>query len=558
MNKDNHIFLTATGLFLGAFLLAWYFINEGLFHVDSVILARAVEESYRTGHLHAAVSGRYGIVLINAILYWPFYLRGQNADFLTRFSSVFFYALSIPAFFIFINDLFKNRVQAFFAAVLLALTPFYLVPNTFGKEHGMSMFFFLCSMVLINRGGDEKRPATVLLAGLCYMAALSVRESMLFMLPFYFWLYFKPAVAFRPLRVYAQKERLNAGLLAFLVLPLVIIFSLMMTAYLGAIMQRSLTGDELSVPHFFGIFSKILWSALMDLKASFPLGFFCLGTMGILVLGVERRYFLLLFFLAWACVILVYGNFDGYVPRHLDMVIIGVHAFVSYFLAWLYRRFRVPATGIFALLITMQLIYVYPMLEFRRHYDGPLRLAAFVKTITPSNAVIITVDEAPFIQYYGHRKTIGYPIGHWERLESVFDEITDLMSRNVPVYLILPPQGYLQGGTILKSQFAQVSSQGQAILNEFIAKGLVGDVSSTQVSFQLNNELKEKDMRRIAKGDFDKIWAMLQEAGTQSQRKISRRFKISKAGEVLFEDYHCPELGLKLFMKPVYQFKAFK
>jgi len=78
-------------------------LNEGLFHVDSVILARAVEESYRTGHLHAAVSGRYGIVLINAILYWPFYLRGQNADFLTRFSSVFFYALSIPAFFIFIN-----------------------------------------------------------------------------------------------------------------------------------------------------------------------------------------------------------------------------------------------------------------------------------------------------------------------------------------------------------------------------------------------------------------------------------------------------------------------
>ena len=556
MNKDHHIGGIALGLFLGAFLFAFYFMNEGLFHVDSVMLARAVEDSYRTRCLHPAVSGRYGIVIINAILYLPFYVIGQNADFLTRFSSVFFYALSIPAFFIFINALFKDRIQGFVAAVLLALTPFYLIPNTFGKEHGMSMFFFLCSLVLVNRSAEEKRPGGVLLAGLCFMIALSVRESLLFMLPFYFWVYFKPVIVMRGWGIEIQQERLNGRMLAFLFLPLAIIFSLMLLTYLGVVMQRSLSGDELSVPHFFGCFSKIFWSAGLDLKASFPSSYFCLGLLGILVVGLERHFFLLVFFLVWGGVILIYGNFDGYVPRHLDMFILAAHAFVSFFLAWLYRRFRVAAFGIFALLITMQLIFMYPMLEFRRHYDGALRLAAFVKTITPPNAVLITVDEAPFIEYYAKRKTISYPVDHWERLDGVLSDIKDLLKRNIPVYLILAPQGYLQGGTILKSAFAQTSLRGDLILRQLIEKGVVSDISATRVSFQLSNDLKENAIRGIAQGDFGKIWVMLQNACRQSQRKISRLFKVSLAGEILYEDYHCPELGLELFMKPVYQLKA--
>ena len=142
MDKNGNTSLTGTALFLSAFFFGLYFINEGLFHYDSVILAKAVEDVYRTGHLQPAVGGRYGIVIINSILYFPFYCLGQNADLMTRLSSVLFYALSIPSFFIFIKDLFEDHIQGFFAAILLAVTPFYLVPNTYGKEHGMSMFFF--------------------------------------------------------------------------------------------------------------------------------------------------------------------------------------------------------------------------------------------------------------------------------------------------------------------------------------------------------------------------------------------------------------------------------
>ncbi len=553
MDKDNNVFWAGIALFLGSFFFCLFFINEGLFHVDSVVLAKAVEEVYKTGHLHPAVSGRYGIVIINSILYFPFYLLGQNADFSTRLSSVLFYSLSISAFFIFINVLFKDRIQGLFAAVLLALTPFYLIPNTYGKEHGMSMFFFLCSMVLVDRGVEGKRPLALVSASLCFMVALSVRESVLFMIPFYFWLYFRPAIAFKPFRINIQKERLNGRLLFSFLLPAVILFSFMMTVYLGPLIQKSINGDDFSVPHFCGFFSTKLPHAFMDIRYSFPDCFLFFGTLGAVILWKDRRYFLLFFSMLWACLIFLYGNFDGYAARYLDMVILAAHAVVSYFLAWLYRQFRALTIIIFASFLTIQFIHIYPLLEFRHHYDGTLRLASFIRTITPGNAVILTVDEGPFIEYYAKRATICYPIGHWEKLDSFIHEIERLMDRQIPVYVIPTSPHYLSGGIVTKSKFFEVGSNGSNILSQLIKEGILKDVSSTEVSFQLTNELKRNAIRKIAKGDFDKIWSILQQSYSQSNRKIVDRFKFSKAGDIFFEDYHHPELNMDVYMMPIFK-----
>ena len=552
MSKDNKVFLIGSLLFGGSFLFSLFFINEGLFHADSVVLARAVEGVYRTGHLQSATSGRYGVVIINSILYLPFYLLGQNADYLTRFSSVLFYSLSIPVFFIFINDLFKDRIQGFFAAILLAVTPFYLFPNTYGKEHGMSMFFFLCSMVLVNKGQEEKRPITLAWASACFMVALSIRESMLFMLPFYCWLYFRPVIAFGPLRLDVPKEKVNGRCLSFLFLPLVILFGFLMFFYLGTVIQNSLSTDESSVPHFCGFFSKTLMRACMDVGHSFPWYFLFFGILGAGIIWQSRRYFLLFFFLGWACLIFIYGNLDGYVLRHLDTVVLAGHAFVSCFLARIYRQFRFWASIIFVFLIASQLMNLYPMLEFRRHYDGPLRLAFFVRTNTPPNAVFLTEDEGPFIEYYGKRKTISYPVGHWEESRRVFQEIDHLIDRHIPVYVI--PSAYvLYGGVISKDKFFEMGPQGRDILAQLIQTKVLRDVSSTQVSFQLNNDLKTKAIRKISKGDFGKISTIFEQAEGQFDRDLLDRFKVSLIGEVLFEDYHRAELNLDLYVKLIYK-----
>ena len=94
-------------LFLLNFITGMLFINEGLFHHDSVRLAQAVEKTYKTGRLQPAVRGRYGLVVVNSLIYLPFFLLGQNADFATRFSSILFHSLSIVALFLLIKELFK-------------------------------------------------------------------------------------------------------------------------------------------------------------------------------------------------------------------------------------------------------------------------------------------------------------------------------------------------------------------------------------------------------------------------------------------------------------------
>ncbi|MBF0570879.1 MAG: hypothetical protein HQL12_03305 [Candidatus Omnitrophica bacterium] len=282
-------------------------------------------------------------------------------------------------------------------------------------------------------------------------------------------------------------------------------------------------------------------------------GVFCsLVVLGAVLVWKDRRYFLLLFFLGLACLVFVYGNFDGYAARHLDMPVLALHAFVSYSLAWLYRQFRVSAIFIFVLLITIQLLHIYPMLEFRRHYDGTLRLGTFVKSISPENAVFLTGDEAPFIEYYGKRKTMGYPIGHWGKLDGVFDEIERLMNRHIPVYVI-PTWYELDGGTVAKSKFFEVGLNGGAILNRLIQKGVVEDISSTEVSFQLSNDLKINAIREIAKGDCKKILGIFTRAGGQFDSKLRQRFNVLLAGDILYEDFHHPELSMRPYMLHVFK-----
>lgn len=53
---------------------------------------------------------------------------------------------------------------------------------------------------------------------------------------------------------------------------------------------------------------------------------------------------------------------------------------------------------------------IYPLLEYRKDYNGLKELGLFLKEHTEEDAIIITNEDARFIEYYGHRKTISPPI----------------------------------------------------------------------------------------------------------------------------------------------------
>ena len=204
-------------------------------------------------------------------------------------------------------------------------------------------------------------------------------------------------------------------------------------------------------------------------------------------------------------------------------------------------------------MITIQLICVYPVLEFRRHYDGSLRLGSFIRSTTLPNAVFISVDQRPFIEYYAHRKTICYPIGHWDRLGVFLHEVDSLLDKNVPVYVIPTAPIYLSGGIVPKSDFFELGPNGGSILSRLIDKGVLKEISPKEVSFELNNELKIKTIRDVAKEDSDRLEAIFSKTSDRMKGEIQERYSVQTAGRVLFEDYHHAELKLDLFMVPIYK-----
>ncbi len=268
MAQDKGLRSAVIFLFLLNFLIGLVFINEGLFHHDSVILAQAVEKTFHTGILQPAVRGRYGSVITSFLVSLPFLIFGLYSDSVINLSSILFHSLSIAVLFLFVRELFNDNRQAFYCALLFSFTPFYSIPNTYGKEHGASMFFLILAFLLLYRGVNKKSSFFVALSTLIFVFTITIRESILIALPLFLLLFFRPKIAIRPLtpakggllqnshynfflrlirwirfpnanfglKIVFHQDSLDAKLLISFILPLIAASSFILFAYLeGAI-----------------------------------------------------------------------------------------------------------------------------------------------------------------------------------------------------------------------------------------------------------------------------------------------------------------------------------
>jgi hypothetical protein len=426
------------------------FINEGLFHCDSVALARAVEVTYQTGQLQPAVAGRYGAVIINSILYFPFFLLGDNADFLTRFSSILFHSLSIVALYLFIVEFLGDRVVALFGALLFSATPLYFMPNTYGKEHGMAMFFFLFSFYSLLRGCRKNSLFWVSLASVFMGISISVRESILVMVPMFVLLAFSPAITTRPFAITIPKEKRELKWLSALFLPLCCVLGTLFFTYLGDLCHRTLFVRDVSVAFYWGLLSPALYHAMYDLENT--LGVFGVGcfVMGMTVLFSKENLFKVLFLFIWCMFILFYGNNRCYTPRYLDMIMVPLWIAVAYGIVWVYRLRSAVGIFLLSLFLTGMILFMYPMLVFRHHYNGEKRFAAYVQGVTESNAIILGADDNSFIEYYAKRKTLGIPVNDFNSMDAFLDEVSVYVRQGVPVYLMGSLRMYDEQGIFWK------------------------------------------------------------------------------------------------------------
>lgn len=432
--RQTVIFL-ALALFLLNFITALAFINEGLFHCDSVMLAQATEKTYATGRLHPELNGRYGAVIVNSLLYLPFFLAGQNADFATRFSSVLFHSLSIVALFLFVRQILGSLRVAFFSALLFSFTPFYFVPNTYGKEHGAAMFFLLFSFYLLLCGLNKKSLALLSLAGASFVFSVSIRESMLTTIPLFILLYLSPEVSIRPARIIILPDGLKLKSILSSALPLLLGLSLLYFTYLKGVIYRTLFIKDTATVFFLGLFSHIFKSVLFDLFSSMHPAVIIFSIFGAVKMLYDKKIFPALFFLFCFLSIFYFGNTSCYAARHLDLIAIPVFVFAAYLLSDVYLKYKWMVFLVLLSFVLSMFIFIYPLLYIRHQYSGEKQFALYVNAKTGNNAIIIAMDYAPFIEYYARRKAIGYPIADKVQIDNFISKINGYLKQGIPVYL---------------------------------------------------------------------------------------------------------------------------
>ncbi|NTV29313.1 MAG: hypothetical protein HGA80_04450 [Candidatus Omnitrophica bacterium] len=446
-------------LFLLNLTVGLLFINEGLFHMDSVALAMAVEKTFQTGILQPAVHGRYLAVMINAILYLPSYLLGQNADFTVRFSGVLFHALSIAAFFYFIRRIFQDNLTALLGALLLSFTPLYFIPNTYGKEHGIGLFFLLFSFILLDRAIKNRSTVQIALAALVNTCALACRESLVWTIPlFYLFTIYQLAVdKLRPTNTKSHAPKLLAT------------FFLTHWTGLGIILY-SFLGSVIQVEYTKGMLHPICNAAVSDLITSLPIILLALPVPGAIKMFRDGRKFYFSFFLLWLMLIFIYGNNIWYTPRHLDAILVPLYIFAAYALSDLYRKSKFIAGTIALTCIAGMFMYMYPMLAFRHEYNGEKRLAEYVRLRTELDAVIITEDQFPFIQYYGKRPTEWLPINGSPAAEELFvQHVNGYLLAGRPIYYTDSPylKGYEAASLFSISKHFKINAVGGILIEDY-------------------------------------------------------------------------------------------
>lgn len=183
----------------------------------------------------------------------------------------------------------------------------------------------------------------------------------------------------------------------------------------------------------------------------------------------KKDLFLWLFFFIWLMLIFYFGNINSYVARYLDLPIIAVYVFAGYALSELYKTYKIAALSITIYCVLCMFIFMLPMLEFRHRYNGAKQFALYVKEKTKDNAIVIAMDDGPFIEYYGHRRTLGHPIGDTLKINNLVGDINKYLKKEVPVYLIESGLAYDPGMLFKNALFGNfnVSIVGEKLTEDY-------------------------------------------------------------------------------------------
>ncbi len=399
--------LVATALFVPTLAFMLWFRNEGIFHLDAIFLAQAVEDIYTGNGWNA--HWRFAAVLANALVYFPFWLAGESAERATVLASVLFHAVSVPMTFFFVTRLSGSRVHGALSAGLLAFAPVCTISNSFGKEYGLAMLLVVTALWLAVVAHDTGSAWRAALSALLFALSYTVWEGLLAATPIYLVALLMPRASRLRLPAPPRLRRLLAGATVGYAIGLAGGLATSLLAMLRVYAVAS------HMTAFTGLGAASLLAAVSDLLRFLGRLTLVAAALGTVLAWHDRhsRRVLPIGVLLIAT-IAFYGSLSTYGPRYLALGALGFSMLAGatyHFLLGQPPPLRLAAMAAYGMTVAAMVWASYPLLEPRRTFNGAKRFAHFIAEVTEPDSLIIVMDDSRFVEYYARRATRGHPIG---------------------------------------------------------------------------------------------------------------------------------------------------
>jgi hypothetical protein len=470
----------AAVLFLLAFSVRYYFKAAGLFHTDSVIGARAAEDTLSTGRLQYLQGdlGYPGESVLNTLTYAVFNLFGAtNAEYSTLFSGVLYGALCVPMIYFLSKKLFNSEHAAVYSALILTFLPVHLSLSTYGKGHGMELFFLLLSAYLAHTAGEVKTLKLKLLASMSLGFTMAIRQTTALFFPAFLLLYWRgnPPLEFKKRRGKAKVKLRHAYAeialdLAVLIIPAFIVFILFFVPKMMYNPSYSLIEKIQSVSgetnRGFELFSPMLSLSLDWATLSLTWVGWILALAGLYFTWNEDKHTSIALALWFILFFMYLGNIISTSPRFvIPALAVPVMLSAAAIDKIRLKRDQTAAGVVLFILIAWMMYNIYPVIEYRRNYCGPCEFSKKIAEVTEPDAVVIAMDESQHYEYYSKRKTIGHPSGrdlaNPYKIQESLDYIEGLLLNGTPVYATTQGLGY----DILIQDFLAYRKEDMMLLN---------------------------------------------------------------------------------------------
>ncbi|MBI1970088.1 hypothetical protein HYS48_05315 [Candidatus Woesearchaeota archaeon] len=447
--EQKQFLLIVALIFLLSFSIRIYYLNDGLFHYDDVVLAKGMEQMFQEGNFVPGTNIRPGSVLLNYLFYLPYAsLTGNTAERIPLLTGAIFSSLAIVLFAFLVWGWFQNRFLTYTATLFFSFSPLYLSQSTMGKEHSMTIFFLLLSLLFLALYGRKHHWGYLAVASLTFVFAVSIRESSLALAPLFLlyglWLVVQASRYVPKNRTPGARESMLLSHVAALLLPFLLSLSLLLWWYLWGILYNTLFTLRSAAynPHgtvaFLHPFSNILLYGLVDLIVSLTFFGWFLSIFGMLLsfFVFKKQKATILFLLLWAFHFFYFSNTSGYTSRFLIDILPPFIIFMTLPLSYLYRKRKALALFCVILILGWMIVTAYPLLSYRKDYNGIKAFSLFVGNQTEEQAVVLAMEDARFLEYYGSRATLSHPL--YGTPEQYIPWLTELytLAKEKPVYAI--------------------------------------------------------------------------------------------------------------------------